>query len=244
MTLQILWFALWGVIVGRLFHARRLRFRRGHAAQFPRQGRGRARPRARRDRSGLERQRSVAHHGGRSDLRRLPPRLRLDVQLPLSAHAAHPVFAHRARSLHRVPRQVRRREMAFLLGLGPRGHRALRRPSCSASASATSSRGCPSRPTAIAAASGCSSTGTGCSPRCSSSPSSSSTAPCGWSIGTGGPSPSARAVFASVLWYVVARRRGRLPRRDRLRDQALRQFLARPLWFARSRCSPSPRSSR
>ena len=90
MDLQNLWFVLIAVLWARLLRARGLRLRRRHAAAVPAARRARARRDVRVDRPGLGRQRGLARHRGRRDVRGLPGLVRDDVLGLLHRAAARP----------------------------------------------------------------------------------------------------------------------------------------------------------
>ena len=128
--------------VDRLLRPRGLRLRGRHPAARPRQERGRAPRHGHHHRPGLGRQRGVAAHRGRRDVRGVPRVVRHAVQRLLPAAAAHPRRAHRARGGLRVPRQAGRRGLARRAGTGRSSSARSSRRCCGAWPSPTSSRAC------------------------------------------------------------------------------------------------------
>ena len=127
MALQTLWFVLWGLLWAVYFTLDGFDFGAGMLRLFLSRDETDRRVTPRGHRPGVGRQRGVADHGRRSHLRRVPRHLRLHVQLPLPADAAHPVLPDHPRRLHRVPQQGRGPPLARELGLAPRAdqlHRA------------------------------------------------------------------------------------------------------------------------
>ena len=110
----------------RLLPARGLRLRRRHAAAVPAAQRGRARPDVPDDRAGLGRQRGLARHGRRRDVRGVPGLVRDDVLGLLPRAAARPLLPDHPRGLVRVALEGRVAALAHDLALGERG-RQLRR---------------------------------------------------------------------------------------------------------------------
>ena len=105
MTLEILWFCLLAFFWTGYFVLEGFDF--GVGMLLPVLGRSEERPRddARVDRPGLGRQRGVARHRGRRDVRGLPGLVRDDVLRLLPRPAAHPRVPHRSRAVVRVARE-------------------------------------------------------------------------------------------------------------------------------------------
>ena len=132
--------------VDRLLRPRGLRLRRRHAAARARPQRRRA-PRAdQHHRPGLGRQRGLAAHRRRRDVRRLPRVVRHPVLRLLPAAAAHPGRADRPRRRLRVPRQARPSRLAAPLGPARSSSARWSPRCCGASRSPTSCAACRSTP--------------------------------------------------------------------------------------------------
>ena len=96
------------------------------------------------DRAGLGRQRGVARHGGRRDLRRVPGLVRDDVLRPLHRAAGRPLLPDHPRDLVRVALEEHEPALAEGVALGERGRQLRRLADLGRRASRTCSTACRS----------------------------------------------------------------------------------------------------
>ncbi len=126
MNLQNLWFVLIVVLWSGYFLLEGFDFGVGMLLPSLPRERGGAKPDVPDDRAGLGRQRGVARHGGRRDLRRVPGLVRDDVLRPLHRAAGRPLLPDHPRDLVRVALEEHEPALAEGVALGERG-RELRR---------------------------------------------------------------------------------------------------------------------
>ena len=110
--LETIWFILWGVLWAVYFMLDGFDLGLGTLLPFLAQGRDRPAHHLHQHGAVLGRQRGLADHRGRRDLRGVPGRLRRDVQRAVHAADAAAVRAHPPRHRLRVPRQGGRAGLA------------------------------------------------------------------------------------------------------------------------------------